>query len=350
MDAYNAYNVVECLVTLARNYKRTVVMTIHQPRSNIYALFDRLVLLAKGRLVYSGTAHEEALVHFRNLGFVCPLGFNLADYLVDLTMHAVNSKQSVGLSAEVLMDRSVSSEYRHSSRPSSRRSVRSMQEEELFTPKITISSPLVFSPTDDRPDNDFLTFNDTSSMSRAEVARRSQFKELIEGYLKSTSAAQIDQFIKDINSEETEETNNNPENLQSALSFSSWYTNKNQASWWTQFKILSDRNLKNLVRNPDLLKAQYIITFFMALSIGSMYWKITNDVAGFQNRLGFFFFSFVLFAFMCIASIPVSTNILISRLFLRKESYSSKSALMDIIAHSYTFYQRYDIYNSNKFR
>jgi ABC-type multidrug transport system ATPase subunit len=48
LDAYNAYNVVESLVSLARNYNRTVVFTIHQPRSNIVALFDQLVLLASG--------------------------------------------------------------------------------------------------------------------------------------------------------------------------------------------------------------------------------------------------------------------------------------------------------------
>ncbi len=49
LDAYNAYNVIECLVTLAKTYKRTVIFTIHQPRSNIVALFDRLVLLAQGK-------------------------------------------------------------------------------------------------------------------------------------------------------------------------------------------------------------------------------------------------------------------------------------------------------------
>lgn len=54
LDSFNAYNVVECLVNLARNYQRTVVFTIHQPKSNIVALFDQLVLLAKGRCVYSG--------------------------------------------------------------------------------------------------------------------------------------------------------------------------------------------------------------------------------------------------------------------------------------------------------
>jgi ABC-type multidrug transport system ATPase subunit len=81
LDSFNAYNVVECLVTLARNYQRTILMTIHQPRSNIYALFDVVVLLAKGKMIYSGPAQEEVIQHFESLGFHCPLGFNIADYL-----------------------------------------------------------------------------------------------------------------------------------------------------------------------------------------------------------------------------------------------------------------------------
>jgi hypothetical protein len=308
-------------------------MTIHQPRSNIYALFDKLVLLAKGRLIYSGPAHEEALDHFKNLGFVCPLGFNLADYLVDLTMHAVNAEITEAQNPD--HDISLS---RVNSRPSSRRSVRSLQEEELFTSRLPSNTPLVSSPMTDRPSVGSFNSKLVNNIANSEENHSSQFKELIEGYLKSSVASQIDQFIN-FTTGESEEENQILEAQQPTIAFSSWYTNKHQASWWMQFKILSDRNLKNLVRNPDLLKAQYIITFFMALSIGSMYWKITNDVAGFQNRLGFFFFSFVLFAFMCIASIPVRIAAY-CRLFLLKGLYSLKSEPTAIIAHLYILSRR----------
>jgi ABC-type multidrug transport system ATPase subunit len=80
LDAYNAYNVVECLVTLARNYNRTVICTIHQPRSNIFALFDQLVLLANGHMVYSGEV-SKCHTYFESIGHKCPPGFNIADYL-----------------------------------------------------------------------------------------------------------------------------------------------------------------------------------------------------------------------------------------------------------------------------
>ncbi|KAJ7258362.1 P-loop containing nucleoside triphosphate hydrolase protein [Mycena haematopus] len=46
LDSYNAFDVVECLISLARDHNRTVTFTIHQPRSNIVALFHQLILLA----------------------------------------------------------------------------------------------------------------------------------------------------------------------------------------------------------------------------------------------------------------------------------------------------------------
>lgn len=80
LDAFNAINVVECLVNLARDYNRTVVFTIHQPRSNIVAMFDKLILLAGGKAVYSGE-YRRCQEYFENIGHPCPPGFNIADFL-----------------------------------------------------------------------------------------------------------------------------------------------------------------------------------------------------------------------------------------------------------------------------
>jgi ABC-type multidrug transport system ATPase subunit len=67
LDAFNAQNVVQTLVGLARN-GRAVVMTVHQPRSNIFSLFDMLLLLSEGQIVYFGPA-KDALSYFSALGY-----------------------------------------------------------------------------------------------------------------------------------------------------------------------------------------------------------------------------------------------------------------------------------------
>jgi len=91
LDAFNAHNVVQTLVRLARN-GRAVVMTVHQPRSNIFSLFDMLLLLSEGQIVYFGPA-KDALSYFSALGYNCPDHFNPADYFLDLISVDVRSSQ-----------------------------------------------------------------------------------------------------------------------------------------------------------------------------------------------------------------------------------------------------------------
>jgi hypothetical protein len=54
VDPCYARKILSLLVSLARNYDHAVVFTIHQLLSNVVAMFDKLVFLARGRMVYSG--------------------------------------------------------------------------------------------------------------------------------------------------------------------------------------------------------------------------------------------------------------------------------------------------------
>eukprot|EP00123_Amoebidium_parasiticum_P017415 comp23843_c0_seq1/m.41637 comp23843_c0_seq1/g.41637 ORF comp23843_c0_seq1/g.41637 comp23843_c0_seq1/m.41637 type:complete len:691 (-) comp23843_c0_seq1:229-2301(-) len=61
-----------------------IICTIHQPSSDIYALFDRLLLLVSGEVVYLGEA-DQAVDYFQAKGFPCAADLNPADYLVAVT-------------------------------------------------------------------------------------------------------------------------------------------------------------------------------------------------------------------------------------------------------------------------
>lgn len=52
LDSYAAFQVVKILKRLS-NSGRTIMTTIHQPSSEVFDLFDRVVLLAEGRCVAS---------------------------------------------------------------------------------------------------------------------------------------------------------------------------------------------------------------------------------------------------------------------------------------------------------
>ncbi|KAF1848479.1 ABC transporter-like protein [Cucurbitaria berberidis CBS 394.84] len=82
LDSTSAYQVVKTLQTLARK-GRTIIVTIHQPRSEIWNLFDNVILLTRGNPAYAGSA-KDCLPHFAKLGHDMPLFTNPAEYLIDL--------------------------------------------------------------------------------------------------------------------------------------------------------------------------------------------------------------------------------------------------------------------------
>jgi ABC-type multidrug transport system ATPase subunit len=53
------------------NQGRTIITSIHQPNSQVFQSFDKLLLLCDGFIVYSG-APKDAIGYFASLGYECP--------------------------------------------------------------------------------------------------------------------------------------------------------------------------------------------------------------------------------------------------------------------------------------
>lgn len=82
LDAASSVTVISTLRRLASN-GRTIVTTIHQPRSSIFNMFDMLMVLSAGRTMYFGPA-KDAVGYFSSLQFPSPTTFNPADFFLDL--------------------------------------------------------------------------------------------------------------------------------------------------------------------------------------------------------------------------------------------------------------------------
>jgi ABC-type multidrug transport system ATPase subunit len=82
LDATSAFQLVRTLKNLAQK-GRTVVTTIHQPRSEIWDLFDNLIVLTRGSPVYCGSI-AECLPWFEGQGFVVPAFVNPAEFIIDI--------------------------------------------------------------------------------------------------------------------------------------------------------------------------------------------------------------------------------------------------------------------------
>ena len=72
-----------------------------------------------------------------------------------------------------------------------------------------------------------------------------------------------------------------------------------------QFAILSQRTWRNLYRNPMLMLTHYAIAILLAVLSGFLFYGLTDDIPGFQNRLGLFFFVLALFGFSTLSSLTV---------------------------------------------
>ncbi|KJE93874.1 ATP-binding cassette [Capsaspora owczarzaki ATCC 30864] len=100
LDAFTATAIVKTLSQLARR-NRTVIFTIHQPRSDICQLFDQVMLMSKGYTVYTGSA-QNMLPYFSTLGFECPEYSNPLDYFLDTITVDDRSQQTFDISFAIL--------------------------------------------------------------------------------------------------------------------------------------------------------------------------------------------------------------------------------------------------------
>ncbi|XP_025724540.1 ATP-binding cassette sub-family G member 8 isoform X2 [Callorhinus ursinus] len=83
LDSFTAHNVVKTLSRLAKG-NRLVLVSLHQPRSDIFRLFDLVLLLTSGSTIYLGAA-QYMVQYFTAIGHPCPRYSNPADFYVDLT-------------------------------------------------------------------------------------------------------------------------------------------------------------------------------------------------------------------------------------------------------------------------
>ncbi|KAJ2155976.1 hypothetical protein GGF46_005489 [Coemansia sp. RSA 552] len=83
LDSNSSQLVVELVRQIAQERQIGAMMTIHQPSARIFNTFDKVILLAQGRVVYFGPT-SLAINYFRSIGYQCPVHENPADYFIDL--------------------------------------------------------------------------------------------------------------------------------------------------------------------------------------------------------------------------------------------------------------------------
>lgn len=104
LDSFMAINVVKLMRKLASR-GRAILCTIHQPSSETFALFDRLLLMGTGgRVAYLGPA-EDALKFFQECAFPCPRNFNPADHFITTLAKKPGQEEESQAQIEAICDK-----------------------------------------------------------------------------------------------------------------------------------------------------------------------------------------------------------------------------------------------------
>lgn len=84
LDSSTTYQIVKCTRNFVHLMEGTVLMALLQPAPETFELFDDLILLSEGYLVYQGP-REEVIEFFQSLGFLLPPRKSVADFLQEVS-------------------------------------------------------------------------------------------------------------------------------------------------------------------------------------------------------------------------------------------------------------------------
>ncbi|PVU95293.1 hypothetical protein BB559_002795 [Furculomyces boomerangus] len=82
LDSNSSEVVISLVKDIAREKNIISVCTIHQPNSKIFSLFDKVILMVPGGIVYFGST-KNSLSYFESIGLQCPNHENPADFFMD---------------------------------------------------------------------------------------------------------------------------------------------------------------------------------------------------------------------------------------------------------------------------
>ncbi|XP_021295214.1 ABC transporter G family member 29-like isoform X2 [Herrania umbratica] len=84
LDSSTTYQIVKCLQQIAHLTDATIFMSLLQPAPETFDLFDDVVLISEGQIVYQGPK-KYVVEFFESCGFKCPERKGTADFLQEVT-------------------------------------------------------------------------------------------------------------------------------------------------------------------------------------------------------------------------------------------------------------------------
>lgn len=84
LDSSTTFQIIKSLRQAIHILGGTALISLLQPAPETYELFDDIILLSDGQIVYQGP-REDVLGFFLSLGFMCPERKGVADFLQEVS-------------------------------------------------------------------------------------------------------------------------------------------------------------------------------------------------------------------------------------------------------------------------
>lgn len=87
LDSSTTFQVVNSIKQSVHILKGTILVSLLQPEPETYNLFDDIILVSEGYIVYQGP-RESVLDFFLLMGFKCPERKGVADFLQEVSINS----------------------------------------------------------------------------------------------------------------------------------------------------------------------------------------------------------------------------------------------------------------------
>ncbi|XP_039247846.2 broad substrate specificity ATP-binding cassette transporter ABCG2-like [Styela clava] len=279
LDANTANAIILLLYNLAKD-GRNIILSIHQPRYSIFSLFDHLILLQQGNIIYRGAA-SEAVDYFSSIGYTCPQFHNPADFFLDIVGGDVATAQLLG--------RMLSQD--HNLDPGSNEDLDAV---------VTISAG----------NGDANHLDEVLSIENGDQSNEEESEKLLQSFKNSSVSENEEKILESILSKF--QSRHIVSEVPSIDLLDDDFNTEYPNGFFHQLAIVSGRTVRNLIRNPMTSIAQVLLMVFFGVLMGLIYYQLDLTPGGLQNRAGAFFFLIMM---------QVMSNLSALELFIKQRAH-----------------------------
>lgn len=280
LDSSSCLSCIGVLRSLARQ-GHTVICTVHQPSSRIFAQFDQLYVLAEGGCIYRG-ARYQLIDYLTAAGLRCPDYHNPADFVIEV------ASGEYGSWTETLRHTTLNGKSSRYIQPKSMNS-------ELKSPDVCVSSETASSsmvklnPSCPETSSHAVLMEPIEIGGSPESPRAQSMSALL--LAKNVPTVENAGVLSDLGHDCTPQLDE--DSLAPGISLKSEFA----TSTWFQFNVLLARTMRTILRNKMVTSVRLISYVVFGILMGAVYHDIGNRAERIYNNSAHLFFDLMFIVF-----------------------------------------------------